>query len=541
MRFLRHIIIIASSLLLHDASTIGGSATFDARSVIELNDDNFYWELKQRRLAIVAFYAPWCDHFDHLYSEFLRAAEMINASDTKPSIMFAIVDATENDKLADWEHIEYYPELKLYNRGTFSEVYPGASDANGMVKFLKWYNQFLYAVRKPSSAEEIARWIQDAKDTIVLGAYESGSSEGFGKLAKKLSMDYAFAICTFEIVPLDALGLDEEPSEDTVYVIKSQRYKSKGEMPMVRAFNNLDEKVLISNIFQNNLPLVGEVNGLTRGRYYDMDKPLVTVHFHLNASPSRTRYVSNRLRSMAMEKEGKDGTMLSDLFLFGVAHMEELRHFDTSRDSHSGDDTSEFAVTVDFKGELLRSLKGTKAFEPDALNRWLRDMFEDIEARTYDLKSLGQDTFSPSLSRKKRRRRSFDDVAKVHHRPGHVLVLTGDTFRDVVYDADRVVFLVISEPWCRHCEGLNDMLSELATSYADTDDVVIATIDSNVHDVPAAYDHDVLPALYLRSGSEFERYFGLKEMREVQASIKPMVDKLKRRREKGNKKKKRRG
>lgn len=66
--------------------------------------------------------------------------------------------------------------------------------------------------------------------------------------------------------------------------------------------------------------------------------------------------------------------------------------------------------------------------------------------------------------------------------PGEVAVVVGKTFNAIVKDSSKSVFLKVYAPWCGHCKKLAPIWDELATHYADREDVVIAKMDYTVNE-----------------------------------------------------------
>ncbi len=161
------------------------------------------------------------------------------------------------------------------------DTYAGSYDAVGMTKFMTWYNQFfMNSVKFLSSRQAVERYLDEARDTVILGAFASEFDSRLTDIAKDLAMDYKFAYCLTEDLPLSMLDLSEEPNDDIVYVVKSKRYESELERPRVRSTLNLDKKKFKSFLHETNLPLVGEIDAMSRERYYDhtQDSTLVVLY-----------------------------------------------------------------------------------------------------------------------------------------------------------------------------------------------------------------------------------------------------------------------
>lgn len=480
--------------------------TVDGAVVRIFDDATFYKGMKRHRLTLVAFYAPWCDHCMHLMPQLDLAAKMLD--NEHPSISIAKVDATENDLLAAYEHIESYPTLKLYNRGNFQETYTGSWDASGIVKFLRWYNR--PALRTLSSKDMVRDFIRSATDTVVLGAFITEMDGGFKKLAEDLAAEYRFAHCAVDDLPLSELELRDEPDEDMVYVVKASTYACAMERPLVAKRSFASEKVLKEFIFRNNLPLVGEVNDLTRSRYYDMkSEPLVVVHFDTSMSTKRTRYVANRLRRLAADyrsdrrdggerSSGSKGTKRSRDVRFGYSNLEEL---DDRRDEVA----VEFLVTVHFGSDFRMLFDGAARDVSDrsygmdmtALRTWLDEVaLPDVDAyeRSMEVKAI---TKSSEWLQKLRLDDATTKRSSVHEASSNVLDLDAESFRSVVYHPEAHVFVAVYASWCPYCRDLNKTLDALSVgALAAHDDIVIARVDGSRYAVPPEFDVGSFPSFF---------------------------------------------
>jgi len=66
---------------------------------------------------------------------------------------------------------------------------------------------------------------------------------------------------------------------------------------------------------------------------------------------------------------------------------------------------------------------------------------------------------------------------------GDVVVLTGDNFRDTVFEKSKDVLVEFYAPWCGHCKKLAPIYSEMATELKKNKNLVIAKIDATANEL----------------------------------------------------------
>ncbi|XP_062143972.1 probable protein disulfide-isomerase A6 [Alnus glutinosa] len=68
---------------------------------------------------------------------------------------------------------------------------------------------------------------------------------------------------------------------------------------------------------------------------------------------------------------------------------------------------------------------------------------------------------------------------KIAATPSNVVVLTADSFNEIVLDETKDVLVEFYAPWCGHCKSLAPTYEKVATAFKREEDVVIANLDSD--------------------------------------------------------------
>lgn len=88
---------------------------------------------------------------------------------------------------------------------------------------------------------------------------------------------------------------------------------------------------------------------------------------------------------------------------------------------------------------------------------------------------------------------------------GPVIIVTGDTFNEIVMDKTKNVFVNFYAPWCIWCQKLAPVWEDLGRANLFPDDnIVIAKMDATANDIPPEikYQIDGFPTITLfKAGS----------------------------------------
>lgn len=111
---------------------------------------------------------------------------------------------------------------------------------------------------------------------------------------------------------------------------------------------------------------------------------------------------------------------------------------------------------------------------------------------------------------------------KIATAPSHVVVLTPETFNEVVLDGTKDVLVEFYAPWCGHCKSLAPIYEKVAAVFKSEDDVVIANLDADKYrDLAEKYDVSGFPTLkfFPKGNKAGEDYGGGRDLDDFVAFI----------------------
>ena len=103
---------------------------------VQYTEREFESKIANNKLAIVAFYAPWCHYSKALLPEFEHAAYVTN-SILRMNVGMIKVDCYEKDAtICARNKVHGYPTIKVFKNGVPFKVYPGPRTSEALVYFI---------------------------------------------------------------------------------------------------------------------------------------------------------------------------------------------------------------------------------------------------------------------------------------------------------------------------------------------------------------------------------------------------------------------
>ncbi|XP_056265824.1 protein disulfide-isomerase A2 [Pseudoliparis swirei] len=437
-------------------------------NVMVLHDKNFDRALSENQYLLVKFYVPWCGHCRSLEPIYAEVAGKLK--EEGEATRLAQVEATEEEELSMEFEIKSYPTLKMFTNGDRKNPmdYTGPRTVPGMLQWIKRSTGPGAPVL--DTAESAAQFIESHRITVIgfFDNLESEAVKAFKTLVLTLS-DTEFALTTSPEV-FQKYGV-----EANSVVLFKKFDEGRADFPLSEE-GELKPKDLITFIKQNSLELIIKFSMETADNIFNSGIPLHGLLF-INSSVESHAALVDQSRPIAKEFKGK---MLMVVIDVAATVSNVLNFFGTS---------AKDAPTV-----RLINMDTGKKFAGDFTVAALRQLCQDVVdgvAKPY-LKSEG----IPE---------DWDKEA--------VKVLVGKNFASVALDPTKNVFVEFYAPWCKHCQDLSPIWEQLGEKYADSDDIIIAKMDSTANEVESVTIEGFPTLKYFPAGDkEVVDYSGQKDL-----------------------------
>ncbi|PIN21224.1 Protein disulfide isomerase (prolyl 4-hydroxylase beta subunit) [Handroanthus impetiginosus] len=429
----------------------------EGEKVLTLDHSNFSETVSKHDFIVVEFYAPWCGHCKALAPEYEKAASLLSSHE--PAIVLAKVDANDeaNRELATEFQIQGFPTIKiLKNGGKSIQDYKGPREADGIVDYLK--RQVGPPSTEINSAMDAGNLIDETKISIVgvFPKFSGDEFENFMALAEKLRSDYDFA----HTLDAKLLPRGESVKGPTLRLLKPFD-------ELVVDFEDFQVDAMEKFIEEASTPIVTIWDHDTRNHPYInkfleslSDKAMLFVNFSTEHDSFQPKY-----KDVAAEYKGK-----------GISFL--LGDVDASRGAfqYFGIKEEQAPLLLILKANRQKYLEAN--IEPSQIASWVKNYVDGL--------------VKPFIR--------SEPIPVVNNEP--VKVAVADSLQDMVFNSGKNVLLEFYAPWCGHCKQLAPILDEVAISFENDPDVIIAKLDATVNDFPNdTFDVQGYPTVYFRSAS----------------------------------------
>lgn len=396
------------------------------------------------------FSSRQCPHCQALAPEYSAAATTLRSS--RPDVVLAKVDATENKALARRFGVKGFPTLKWFRDGVAHEYTGGRS-----------------------SASEIVAWIQ--QKTGVLLQHVNSASDVDAMLAERTHVLVAFVQDAVGGAEVAVLQEAAEVLEENIALVSDKHVAIKigigAVPPTVTLLRTFEERMVVLDQ-PSSMTVDGLVSFVRRHRRPSLLAfSTATASTVLQAPYQLLCFASAQddierlqpvLKRAAAALRSSDKSVL--VVTVNAASVNETASVYTFF-GISGNSTALPAV----RGFTNLEGKMTK-FKPHA------DGDLSLDALVAFGRSLLNGTAKAYYTSQQIPTESQD--------PGAVTIVVGDTFDAIVLDRERDVLLEVYAPWCQHCRALEPVYERLAKRFRRIDSVVITKMDGTANEHPAA-------------------------------------------------------
>jgi len=406
-----------------------------------LNKDNFEQTIASNDYVLVEFYAPWCGHCKKLAPEYAKAAQQL--AEKKSPILLANVDATKENELASKYGVKGYPTLKFFKNGNPVD-YTGGRTTDTIIAWVeKKSGPPAVSLANPEASK---KFIEDNKVAVIGFFKNKESDEAKAFLSAADTMEDA----KFGITSEDDVFKAHEVEGDKIVLFKQfdegrEDFDGKYDVAEISTF-----------VTTNSLPILVEFNGETANKIFGGDIKRHMVLF-LSSKSEDFKTQSELATKIAKDHKGKILFVYIDV---SKADSKRVLDFFAIKEGEAP------AMRMTQLGENMLKYK------PEVSNLDDNDEFE-ANVRAF-VAGVNDGSIKPHLK--------SEDIPEDWDKEG-VKVLVGKNFADVALNKDKHVLVEFYAPWCGHCKKLIPVYDELGEKYKDSEDIVIAKMDSTANEV----------------------------------------------------------
>jgi len=430
--------------------------------VEELSESNFNTFIESHERVLIEFYAPWCGHCKALEPEYSKAAEGLQAIDSKTRL--AKIDATVEKDLAMKYDVSGFPTLKYFQGDPEVAVdYSGGRTESTIVSWV--IKRELPVVTMLETADQLANLKE--KGELVLVGYAASESD--------------------EMVILQ--DFSESQRDHCVTGIGTEELAKSLDLPfpsyiLYRSFDEIpaagEDFAGISEFFQNNrFPILDEMRPENYQLY--MDRGIPVAWLSVKEDDDKTRQI--------FEKHAANYIgVFSAVWVDAVKYKEHI-------EGNLGIADTPGLMIVNSQKNLKFSFEGS--FSEDA------DFEAFFEGFVKDTLQNFQKSQDPPTE---------DD--------GNVKIIVGSTWHELVMNREdgAGVFLMYYAPWCGHCKKLIVQWRALADELKEEQRIVIAKLDATENDSPEPIQGFPTVVFYPPSGDK-EVYRGERTLEDLKEFV----------------------
>lgn len=375
-------------------------------------------------------------HCKALAPEYEQAATILAGSNNE--IALAKIDCTEENDLCSDHDIQGFPTLKVF-RGSAENVSPylGARKADAIVSYMNKMSLPAVSTIDKTSLENF----KTSDDVVVVGFFaDNDANKTFTAVADVLRESFLFG-ATSDPALAEAEG---------VTVPAVVMYKNYDDAKTIYTGSSFTTDELLKFVKLESVPLVGEVGPSTFSGYMQSGLPL--AYIFIDNDEHKSKFVEILL-PFARKYKGK----------MNIATIDAVKYGQHANNVNLEQQWPAFAIQ-DIESNL----------------KYIYDQASEITAE--GLEAFIEAFHAGSLSAKIK----SQEAPEVQEGP--VVIVTANTYDELVLDEDKDVLIEFYATWCSHCKRLAPIYEELGEIFWSDEDlktkVTIAKVDTPENDVP---------------------------------------------------------
>ena len=361
------------------------------------------------------------------------------------------IDATVETELGSKYGVQGYPTIKYFMDGGDAQDYDGGRKSDDIVSWVSKMTGPAVKVAADAAAFEALKK-ENRVLAVFFGEEDSADAKSFEKVAKANRGAHVFA-AVYDAALQTAEGVDA----GSVAV-----YKTFDENKDVTKYT----EDFLTFVKASSFPIFDEIGPDNYKNYVDRGLPIGWL-FVDPADTEKTASAKAAVEAAGKALKGK----ISLVWLSGVQYGQMA-----GRVGLSGKVWPSFGI--DDNGEHF-GFDESKDITEEAIAAWTGDWAEGKLVATVKSDPVPEE---PTV--------------------GGVTTIVGETFKSIVFDESKDVFIKFYAPWCGHCKSMIPAYDQLGKTFEDNENVVIGKFDATTNDAPKGFNVEGFPTLkFVKAGS----------------------------------------